>query len=54
VWEVVYPVDGISDSEQEEFELALNDLSSGEHVVTVRVVDGAGNIASGRMALNVN
>jgi len=42
-WSPVYPDDGIIDSQQEEFAVALGVLPEGEHLVTLRVRDRAGN-----------
>jgi hypothetical protein len=42
-WSPVYPEDGIIDSQRETFAIALGELAPGEHLVTLRVRDRAGN-----------
>ncbi len=42
-WIPIYPVDGILDSRRESFLIRLEDLSSIEHLLTVRVRDLSGN-----------
>jgi len=42
-WALVEAVDGITDSPEETFRVDLGSLSAGEHLVTVRVIDSAGN-----------
>jgi streptogramin lyase len=52
-WQVVLPRDGIADSRQEQVEVRLNDLSAGDHVVSVRVLDELFNVGAGRAAFKV-
>ena len=52
-WRILFPEDGIADGTFERFELKLQDLSSGEHVLTVRVVDSVGNIGTGKLNISV-
>ena len=52
-WRILFPEDGIADGTLERFELKLTDLSSGEHVLTVRVVDSVGNIGTGKLNISV-
>ncbi len=52
-WRILFPEDGIADSTLERFELKLPDLKSGEHVLTVRVVDSVGNIGTGKLNISV-
>lgn len=47
-WTIVYPQDGIADSDSEDYSFELKNLSSGEHLLTVRVVDSVGNIGAGK------
>jgi len=42
-WQPLEAADGITDSKREDFELRLNGLAPGEHVVTIRIYDSAGN-----------
>jgi len=42
-WTPVEAADGVTDSAKERFELRLENLEPGEHVITVRVFDVAGN-----------
>ncbi len=46
-------VDGILDAPEEQFELVIDDLSPGEHTITVRIRDGADNVASARAIVTV-
>ena len=47
-WQVIFPDDGIFDSKQETLLLHTNSLSAGEHTITIRVTDAAGNTGVGR------
>jgi len=42
-WTPVYSDDGIIDSKSESFSVPLEKLKPGEHLVTLRVIDSAGN-----------
>jgi len=42
-WVVVEAEDGVTDGREEVFRMRLQNLSGGEHLVTVRVTDAAGN-----------
>jgi hypothetical protein len=42
-WSPVFPEDGILDSKSENFQVVLENLKAGEHLVTLRVSDSAGN-----------
>ncbi len=52
-WSIVSPEDGIADSPEESFLLELDDLSAGEHIVVLRIVDSVGNLGTGRVMLRV-
>jgi hypothetical protein len=52
-WTKLFPIDQIFDSKTESFRFAPADLKPGNHVVTVRVVDGAGNVGTGDMVFTV-
>ena len=45
-WLDVFPKDSLLDSRSEGFDTALGDLSSGSHIVAVRVFDASGNQAN--------
>lgn len=47
-WQVIFPDDGIFDSKQEALLLQTNALPAGEHTITIRVTDAAGNTGVGR------
>ena len=47
-WQVIFPDDGIFDSKRETLLLHTNSLPSGEHTITIRVTDAAGNTGVGR------
>ena len=47
-WVPVYPDDGILDSKSETFTITLENLAAGEHLVTLRVADRAGNPGLGK------
>ena len=47
-WQVIFPDDGIFDSKRETLSLHTNSLPAGEHTITIRVTDAAGNIGVGR------
>lgn len=50
-WMAVAPVDGILDSETEQFRLHVGDLTPGEHVLVIRVADGGGNAGLAKVVL---
>jgi hypothetical protein len=41
-WNLLFPVDGIADSSQEEFQFTTPELSVGEHLISVRSTDANG------------
>ena len=47
-WQVIFPDDGIFDSKRETLLLHTNSLPEGEHTITIRVTDAAGNTGVGR------
>jgi hypothetical protein len=51
-WQPVYPDDGILDSRGESFTIRLGDLSAGEHLITLRVRDRAGNAGLGKAVIH--
>jgi hypothetical protein len=50
-WQPVYPDDGILDSRGESFTIRLPDLAPGEHLITLRVRDRAGNAGLGKAVI---
>jgi hypothetical protein len=53
-WHIVFPEDGIADSESEHFTLILNNLKKGEHAIAVRIVDSIGNITTTKKNVLIN
>ena len=51
-WQVMFPDDQLFDSKEESFTITLKGLSPGEHTISVKVVDIAGNISSVRRAFS--
>ena len=47
-WRVIFPDDSIFDSKRETLLLHTNSLPVGEHTITIRVTDAAGNTGVGR------
>ncbi len=52
-WKAVYSTDGIIDSRTEEFRVTTQAFGKGEHVVSLRVYDAAGNLGLGKAAIEV-
>jgi hypothetical protein len=46
-WVPVFPDDGLFDMPRETITIAMPDLKSGTHVITVRATDAAGNVGAG-------
>ncbi|MBN2246590.1 MAG: hypothetical protein JW755_12170 [Candidatus Aminicenantes bacterium] len=44
IWRVIFPVDGICDSDQEKFEFTLNLMPKSDDLITVKVMDEQGNV----------
>jgi hypothetical protein len=42
-WQPLEAADGITDSKQEEFQLQVDELKPGEHLIAIRVYDSGGN-----------
>jgi hypothetical protein len=53
-WIKVFPVDQLFDSKAESFRFAPAELKPGNHVITVRVVDAAGNVGTGDLVFAVD
>jgi hypothetical protein len=52
-WKVVRSDDGIVDSQKETFTVRLSKLDAGEHVVSLRAYDTAGNVGVGKAVLHI-
>jgi hypothetical protein len=52
-WFLVFPVDGIADSIQEEYRIATSELSTGEHLIGIRASDGDGNTGTARLVVKI-
>ena len=52
-WRVVHPEDGVTDSETEAFEIALDGLESGEHTLAIRARDTANNTGTGKRVVTM-
>src|SRR5947209_7498131 len=50
-WHSVFPEDGIADSPHETYALDLPLASAGEHTISLRAVDGSGNVSSARVVV---
>ncbi len=47
-WQQLQAIDGVTDSQQEEFRATVPNVAAGEHLITVRVTDLAGNAGLGK------
>jgi hypothetical protein len=52
-WRDLLSDDGIVDSRKETFTVRLSKLGAGEHIVSVRAYDTAGNVGVGKAVLHV-
>ena len=52
-WHVVHPVDGVTDSEAETFEIALEGLEAGEHTLAIRARDASNNTGTGKRVVTI-
>jgi sugar lactone lactonase YvrE len=50
-WHAVFPEDGIADSPHEVYALDLPVPAAGEHTISLRAVDGSGNVGSARVVV---
>ncbi|HEV8129857.1 MAG TPA: hypothetical protein VGQ81_01295 [Acidobacteriota bacterium] len=51
-WQIIYPVDGITDGLKEEYVFTVR-ASPGEHSVGIRVTDGVGNVGTGKVIIKM-
>jgi hypothetical protein len=52
-WLLVFPVDGIADSLQEEYRILTHELSTGEHLIGLRASDGNGNTGTSKLVVRI-
>ncbi len=52
-WNILFPEDGIADSDSENYTLEIENLESGEHAITLRVVDSVGNIGTDKTVVSI-
>ncbi|HEX8559903.1 MAG TPA: hypothetical protein VF668_17535 [Pyrinomonadaceae bacterium] len=50
-WRAVFPEDGIADGPRETYALELPLTGAGEHTVSLRAIDGSGNLSSARVVV---
>lgn len=52
-WYLVFPLDGIADSAQEDFQFTTPELSVGEHLIGLRSSDSNGNTGTARLLVKI-
>ena len=52
-WQEINSEDGIVDSRSETFTVKTGDLAPGEHVITLRAYDMAGNVGIGKAVVEI-
>jgi hypothetical protein len=52
-WSLIFPIDGIADSTQEDFQFTTSDLMAGEHMLGLRASDTVGNTGTFRLIVKV-
>lgn len=52
-WFLVFPVDGIADSAEEDFQLTTPDLAPGEHLIGLRASDANGNTGTTKLVVKI-
>jgi hypothetical protein len=52
-WNLIFPVDGIADSAQEEYAFTTPELSIGEHLLGIRASDGDGNTSTTKVVVKI-
>ncbi|HEX8499665.1 MAG TPA: hypothetical protein VF659_03670 [Pyrinomonadaceae bacterium] len=50
-WRAVFPEDGIADGPRESYALDLPLAGAGEHTISLRAIDGSGNVSSARIVV---
>ncbi|NWG12434.1 MAG: hypothetical protein HXY20_02735 [Acidobacteria bacterium] len=52
-WLLVFPVDGIADYPQEDFQFTTAELGTGEHVIGLRASDSSGNTGTSKTVIRI-
>ncbi len=52
-WYLLFPKDGIADSEQEDFQVTTPEIASGEHIIGLRATDGNGNTGTAKLIVKI-
>jgi hypothetical protein len=52
-WNLVFPVDGIADSAQEDYRIVTPELSIGEHLLGIRASDRNGNTGTAKIVVKI-
>lgn len=52
-WHLIFPVDGIADSAQEEYKILTPELSVGEHLIGLRASDRDGNTGTAKLVVRI-
>jgi hypothetical protein len=52
-WNLIFPVDGITDSAQEEYRFTTPELSMGEHLIGIRASDADGNTGTSKAIVKI-
>jgi sugar lactone lactonase YvrE len=52
-WNLIFPIDGIADSTQEDFQFTTSDLMAGEHILGLRTSDGVGNTGNAKLIVRI-
>jgi hypothetical protein len=52
-WYLIFPIDGIADSAQEEYRIVTPELSPGEHLIGIRSSDGDGNTGTAKLIVKI-
>ena len=50
-WHLIFPVDGVADSAQEDYRIVTPELSIGEHLIGIRASDGDGNTGTSKLVV---
>jgi hypothetical protein len=52
-WFLVFPIDGIADSAEEDFKFVTQDLAISEHLISLRASDGNGNTGTTKLVVKI-
>lgn len=52
-WHLVFPLDGIADSAQEEYQIVTPELTVGEHMIGIRSSDSDGNTGTAKLIVKI-